>query len=103
MKRADPYYLSREWRALREQALQRDGCRCVIPGCGRRAVRVDHIVARRDGGADMLDNLRSLCAEHDNQVKEDATGKRRSGGKLTVKGCYPDGSPRDPASDWHRP
>ena len=47
-----------------------------------RAVVVDHIVSPRNGGEDALSNLRSLCRLHDNRVKENALGDRRSGGKL---------------------
>jgi hypothetical protein len=66
-------------------------------GCPERGVVVDHIVSR---GPDAMSNLRHLCWAHDNSVKEDATGKRRSGGKLTVKGCDANGNPLDPASSW---
>jgi 5-methylcytosine-specific restriction endonuclease McrA len=103
VKRADPYYLTRDWRGLREQALRRDGSRCVVPGCNRRAVRVDHVVARKDGGVDTLDNLRSLCAEHDNQAHREKG--RRGGGQreayFQVYGCDADGRPIDPSHWWN--
>lgn len=101
-KRVDPYYLSPEWRSLRGSALRRDGGRCVVPGCGKAAVVVDHIVSRRAGGPDTLANLRSLCRDHDQQVKEAADGRRRNGGRLTVRGCDADGWPRDPAHSWNQ-
>jgi 5-methylcytosine-specific restriction endonuclease McrA len=66
---------------------------CVVPMCGRRATRVDHIKSRRAGGLDVLANLRSLCMAHDNQVKEDKDGNRRSGGRLTVRTVGVDGWP----------
>lgn len=97
---SDPFYRSREWRELRERRLRIDGGLCVVPGCGKRATHVDHIVSRRDGGRDTIANLRSLCAGHDNQIKEAATGKRRSGGVLHVKGCDAQGAPRDPGHWW---
>jgi hypothetical protein len=67
---------------LRAARLRIDGYRCVVPGCGRLAVVVDHIVSRKIGGTDTLDNLRSLCRAHDNQVKEAPSGIRRTDGKL---------------------
>jgi 5-methylcytosine-specific restriction endonuclease McrA len=76
-KVADAYYSTAEWKALRHACLKRDGFRCVAEGCGRPAIVADHIVSRRDGGADRLDNLRSLCRLHDNRWKEDAGGARR--------------------------
>lgn len=76
-KTADPFYWSLEWKALRSQCLARDGHTCTMPGCGRMAKVADHIVSRRDGGADTLENLRSLCREHDNRFKEGPTGVRR--------------------------
>lgn len=96
----DPYYKSEHWRRLRTAALKRDRNTCVVRGCGQRAVVVDHIKRRRDGGADVLANVRSLCREHDQQVKERPNGQRANAGKLVVRGCFPDGSPRDPNHPW---
>lgn len=81
-KVADPFYGTPEWRALRLACLQRDRFRCAIPGCEVRASVADHLVSRRDGGIDRLDNLRSLCRTHDNQLKELPVGRRKrpSGG-----------------------
>ncbi|MFC0411072.1 HNH endonuclease [Roseomonas elaeocarpi] len=102
MKLRDPFYVSPEWLALRKQALQRDRNTCVVPGCGQRAVVVDHIVSRRRGGADSLTNLRSLCRTHDNQVKEQPGGTRKGGGQMRVQGCDPSGRPLDPDHPWNR-
>lgn len=82
---------------MRAARLRIDGGRCVI--CGQRAVVVDHVVSRRAGGADALANLRSLCRAHDNGTKEDATGKRRSGG--IFGGCDSKGNPLDPNHPWN--
>jgi 5-methylcytosine-specific restriction endonuclease McrA len=101
---SDLYYRSKAWRALRQAALLRDLYRCVVPGCRRRAVRVDHIVARKDGGADTLDNLRSLCAEHDNQAHREK-GRRGVGPReawFEVYGCDAEGRPIDPQHWWNR-
>ena len=79
-KRADPYYLTAEWRELRRRTRERDGGVCTVPGCGRGALVADHIVSRKAGGADALHNTRSLCRLHDNRFREDPTGQRRAGG-----------------------
>ena len=100
-KRVDPFYRSAEWRALRHRRLEIDNHTCVVPGCGKRATKVDHIKRRRDGGMDALNNLRSLCGFHDNQVKEDASGKRNSGGQPFVVGSDAGGRPLDPAHPWN--
>jgi 5-methylcytosine-specific restriction endonuclease McrA len=102
MSGPDPFYKSLRWQRLRKARLMRDLFMCVVPGCGQLAVIVDHIKSRRSGGGDTLENLRSLCREHDNAVKEDRDGKRRSGGVMRVRGCFPDGSPRDPNHPWYR-
>jgi hypothetical protein len=41
---------------------------------------------------DTLDNLRCFCRVHDNQIKEDSTGKRRRQGKHHVLGCDANGN-----------
>jgi len=97
---SDPYYRTSHWLKLRAAALKRDRNTCTVPGCHQRATYVDHIVPRKQGGADALHNLRSLCAMHDNQIRQDASGKRRSGGIL--RGCHADGSPVDPNHPWHK-
>jgi 5-methylcytosine-specific restriction endonuclease McrA len=98
---SDPYYRSPHWRRLRAARLKLDRNTCVVPGCGKRATTVDHIKRRRDGGADTIANTRSLCDEHDRAVKERPDGKRANKGKLVVKGCFPDGTPRDPSHPWY--
>lgn len=95
------YHSTAAWQRLRRQALERDGWTCTVPGCGARAVVADHITRRQDGGADDLANLRSLCRQHDNAVKEDARGQRRSGGQLRAKGCDAQGNPLDPSHWWN--
>ncbi len=94
------YYTSAHWRRLRQAALQRDGYHCTVAGCNRAASHVDHIATRPPVGwptpADRLDNLRSLCAPHDAQIKEHRSGDctiRGRGGRPVVKGCDRDGWP----------
>lgn len=93
------FYKTPFWLKLRAQCLERDGYRCRVPGCTERATHADHIETRplspTPTPADRLDNLRSLCASHDAQVKERG-GKRMSGGQFTVRGCDANGWPRDP-------
>ena len=61
-KQVDPFYVSREWRGLRREVLQRDPY--CTRGCGAPSTNVDHVVSRRNGGTDTLDNLIGLCATH---------------------------------------
>jgi 5-methylcytosine-specific restriction endonuclease McrA len=77
IKRADPFYLSPEWKETRARVLERDGHRCTIRGCERRAFICDHIISRKAGGSDDESNLRSLCRVHDNARKENHLGERR--------------------------
>jgi hypothetical protein len=92
------YYSTPHWRRLSQAALTSDGYRCTVIGCGRRATHVDHIITRprspEPTPEDRLDNLRSLCATHDAQIKEQRSGRRGRGGRLVVKGCDPAGWPR---------
>src|SRR5262245_6590767 len=69
----DPYYGTQRWKRLRAQVPRLDGCRCTASDCttpwrgfGGRLV-VDHLVERRNGGADHMSNLRTLCATCDNR------------------------------------
>lgn len=77
-KRADPHYLTPDWKALRKAVFARDRFACVIPGCAQRAIVCEHIRSRRQGGADDLSNLASLCRDHDNRFKELPDGTRRN-------------------------
>lgn len=69
----DPYYSSGAWKRLRAACLRRDAFRCTFEHCttpnrgqdGR--LIADHIVPRREGGADDLANLRTLCPACDNR------------------------------------
>ena len=91
MRKPDPFYSSLAWRVLRKARLERDRYACVA--CRAPARTVDHIQSRRSGGADQLSNLRSLCAQCDNRIKEGSDGRRRNGGRMGVIG--PDGWPVD--------
>jgi len=98
---AGSFYQSTWWRCLRRACLQRDGWLCTVAGCCARATTVDHIQTRprvpHPTALDRLSNLRSLCAKHDAQVKEMASGARRRGGRFVVRGVDQAGWPRDPS------
>lgn len=55
----DPYYESKEWRELRAETLRRDGHRCRY--CGAVAHQADHVIPRKQGGADTPRNLVASC------------------------------------------
>lgn len=82
-KKVDEFYHSQEWARTRKTVLKRDGFQCVavIDGfrCTRAATIVDHIKRRRDGGTEEMSNLRSLCRDCDNRMKEKWDGTRRGG------------------------
>ncbi len=56
------------WKALRRQALDRDGWQCVVCGA-RHRLEIDHIepVRTRPDLAWTLSNLQVLCARHHTQ------------------------------------
>jgi 5-methylcytosine-specific restriction protein A len=103
MKKADPFYLSQDWRDVRVQALRRDRWRCVLCGASVHArgwARVDHIETRkaRPDLALTLSNLRTLCVRCDNQRHAEKGRK----GQPTDYGSTPTGQPRDPAHWWNQ-
>lgn len=102
------FYRKAFWRKLRLQRLRQDGYICTVEGCNQPAAIVEHTVTRPDTPhpceVDRIDLLRSLCRDHDNQIKERRAGQpeRRSGGKMTIRGSDAEGMPRDPAHPWNR-
>jgi 5-methylcytosine-specific restriction enzyme A len=96
----DSYYRSSAWKKLRSTALKRDNHRCVVLGCTEAARTVDHIVPRKQGGADVLSNLRCLCAEHDNQSHREKRGGGPRQERFVVRGCDGNGVPIDPSHHW---
>jgi hypothetical protein len=56
----DPFYKTPEWRELRLAVFIRDGKICRY--CGQKGTQADHVIPRRRGGPDHLDNL--VCACH---------------------------------------
>lgn len=49
------------WSRIRRRVLSLANYSCEVPGCGRPATEVDHVVPRAEGGTDDLENLRALC------------------------------------------
>lgn len=80
-KTADPYYLSAEHRAWADDVKRRAGFRCEYVEAGQRCAKAaprhrmfaDHIVERRDGGADQGEG-QCLCGAHHSLV----TARRRA-------------------------
>ena len=48
------------WRRIRERVIARDQC-CQACGQSEGAMHVDHILPKRLGGSDMMENLQLLC------------------------------------------
>lgn len=69
------------WQRLRLMFLRAHPL-CVVCGQAGRVVAatdVDHIVAKRDGGADAWDNLQSLChACHSRKTMSELNQRRRT-------------------------
>lgn len=98
----DPFYSTQRWRKLRVTRLRMDAYRCAVPGCATPALIVDHIIPRYRGGSDTMNNLRSLCRKHDNEIKErPGRSERGHGGEFTSP-CDLDGRPLDPAHPWYK-
>lgn len=74
-KIADTFYTSKEWRACAAKAKRRAGYACERCQSGVRII-ADHVVERRDGGADLDDtNIEVLCA--DCHAKKTAMARQR--------------------------
>jgi 5-methylcytosine-specific restriction endonuclease McrA len=56
---------------LRRLVFARDGGRCIVPGSPHwRFIDVHHVVHKRLGGHDALDNLACLCRAHHRAVHD---------------------------------
>lgn len=80
-----------EWRRTRKEVYARDNwicqdCRCKCKNSadakndGRKKIQAHHLLARRDGGTDTLDNLITLCMSCHHK-RESALKERRAEGK----------------------
>ncbi|NMJ41832.1 HNH endonuclease [Roseomonas sp. JC162] len=86
------FYGTAEWKALRAACLRAHPI-CATSGCGARSVVADHVIPRRQGGTDSLDNLVGRCLACHNA--------RRGTAEPRLKGCGADGTPRDRAHWWN--
>ncbi len=80
-KAVDPFYLTAEWKALARYIKQLRGYACEM--CGkdfskqRHKLIADHIIERKDGGADLdPGNLQCLCAGCHNRKTAQARRNR---------------------------
>lgn len=67
-----------------QRVADRDGMRCLVPGCTRRAmIELHHVEYRSRGGADTEENLVCLCWFHHQQAVHL--------GRIRIEGKAPDG------------
>ena len=71
------------WMERRQEVLARDEGRCVMCGTNRSLLEAHHIVARRHGGTDELDNLVTLCRTY--HAKTDTYGRPKRDEKISGK------------------
>ncbi len=91
-KKADGFYLSAEWLAIRDRVRFEAGGRCQAPGCDRaeRRMFVDHVVELKDGGAPLArSNLWLLCGScHSSKTAAERsrrTAERVGGGSKNIE------------------
>lgn len=78
-KVAESFYQSAEWRALVRSIKRQRGAWCERCGSGDRVI-ADHIVERKDGGADLdPSNIELLCHAHHARKTAEARAKRAHG------------------------
>lgn len=98
-------YDTRRWKRVKARQLAREPfCRaCASDGIETLAQEVDHVLPVEQGGAPFAtDNLQSLCSTH-HSIKTGAFDKQgKSWTEWEYRGCFPDGSPRDPEHPWYR-
>jgi 5-methylcytosine-specific restriction endonuclease McrA len=81
-KIAEDFYGSKAWRALAAKAKHEAGHRCQRQGCySNKRLIADHIVERRDGGADLeRSNIEVLCCDCHAKKTAQARARRAKGG-----------------------
>lgn len=80
-KVADPFYLSKPWRDLVNERRKALGNRCALCGVHGKDARLigDHIIERKDGGADLdPNNVQLLCMAHHNEKTARARRERNA-------------------------
>src|SRR3546814_12938506 len=89
-KVAEQFYSSREWRSLVASIKRERGDRCERPGCTTPTQRViaDHIVERKDGGADLdAGNIELLCFTHHQRKTAEARARHSGRAPRREKVC----------------
>jgi len=77
-------YQKKKRRLSRHKVIERDGCKCMIPGCSSRSVLNDHhIKYRSHGGGDELPNNIGACRQHHQHCIHDNH-------YITISGTAPD-------------
>lgn len=83
-KKAEAFYQSKEWRDLVRSIKATRGAWCERCGSGHRVIG-DHIVERRDGGAELdPSNIELLCQPCHNRKTAQARAARVTGGRSKV-------------------
>lgn len=78
-KQTESFYQCREWRALVAQVKHERGPYCERCGSTDRVI-ADHIVERKDGGADLdSKNIELLCQRHHAAKTAEARARRAKG------------------------
>lgn len=76
-KVVESFYSTSQWKETAAAVRKRDGYKCVRCGEAQGRLYVDHIVERKDGGADYdHGNLETLCASHHTQKTHAEAVKR---------------------------
>jgi 5-methylcytosine-specific restriction protein A len=99
----DPFYRSVEWRRFRLWFLRHHPS-CAVAGCRTLPTHVDHVKARRAGGADFDPlNCQALCSSHHSQKTawHDRPTFKRSNNELRASGTDNEGNPIDPKHPWN--
>lgn len=81
-KVAEGFYSSPAWRGLVADIKRARGARCQRAGCSTPTHRIiaDHIVERKDGGADLdANNIELLCFGHHQEKTARARAARAQG------------------------
>jgi hypothetical protein len=72
-------------------------------GTSTIATEVDHLTPISKGGARYDHaNLQSLCSSHHSIKTSSFDMKGKDWRQWEYRGCFPDGSPRDPDHPWYR-
>ena len=67
MSKNSSHLASRKWKKQRELVFRTMGHDCYI--CGEYATAVDHVISRKRGGGDNLENLAPICKPYKLQRK----------------------------------